>query len=245
MDLKDKVVLITGASRGIGKAILEAFGKEGAKVIGTATSQNGADKISENIQNAGFNGKGMVLNVNDNSGIESLITAIKQEFGTVEVLINNAGITADNLLMKMSEEQWDSVVSTNLGSAFRMSKAVIRDMMKARWGKIINISSVVGVMGNAGQTNYSASKAGLIGFTKSLAREIGSRGISVNAIAPGFIKTDMTDALNEEQKKELTSRVALQTLGTVEDIAQTAIFLAKADYITGETINVNGGLYMI
>lgn len=245
MDLKDKVVLITGASRGIGKAILEAFGKEGAKVIGTATSQNGADKISENIQNAGFNGKGMVLNVNDNSGIESLITAIKQEFGTVEVLINNAGITADNLLMKMSEEQWDSVVSTNLGSAFRMSKAVIRDMMKARSGKIINISSVVGVMGNAGQTNYSASKAGLIGFTKSLAREIGSRGISVNAIAPGFIKTDMTDALNEEQKKELTSRVALQTLGTVEDIAQTAIFLAKADYITGETINVNGGLYMI
>lgn len=245
MDLKDKVVLITGASRGIGKAILNAFGKIGCKVIGTATSENGANKISEEIKNAGFTGKGAVLNVNDLEGIENLIAEIKKEFGAVEILVNNAGITADNLLMKMNPEQWDSVVSTNLGSAFRMSKAVIRDMMKARSGKIINISSVVGVMGNAGQTNYSASKAGLIGFTKSLAREIGSRGISVNAIAPGFIKTDMTDALNEEQKKELTSRVALQTLGTVEDIAQTAIFLAKADYITGETINVNGGLYMI
>ncbi|MBR1375976.1 MAG: 3-oxoacyl-ACP reductase FabG [Cardiobacteriaceae bacterium] len=239
------VVLITGASRGIGRGVLAAFGKIGATVIGTATSANGAESINSFIKENAFKGAGKVLDVNNEEAVNQLIEEIKKEFGAVGVLVNNAGITDDNLLMKMKAESWDKVISTNLGGAFRLSKAVCRDMMKARTGSIINISSVVGVMGNAGQANYSASKAGLIGFTKSLARELGSRGISVNAIAPGFIKTDMTEQMTEEQKNKLTSAVALGTLGEVADIADACVFLARANYITGETLNINGGLYML
>lgn len=243
--LTGKIALVSGASRGIGKATLLALGQAGATVIGTATSEKGAEAISANISAAGLQGKGMMLNVNDEAAIEALFTQIKVDFGAVEILVNNAGITDDGLLMRMKAEQWDNVINTNLGSIYRMSKAASRDMMKARFGRIINIASVVGVMGNAGQTNYAAAKAGIIGFSKSLARELGSRGITVNVIAPGFIATDMTDALPEAQRQALISAVALEKLGTPEDIAQAAVFLANASYITGETLHVNGGLYML
>lgn len=243
--LTGKIALVSGASRGIGKATLLALGQAGATVIGTATSEKGAEAISANISAAGLQGKGMMLNVNDEAAIEALFTQIKADFGAVEILVNNAGITDDGLLMRMKAEQWDNVINTNLGSIYRMSKAASRDMMKARFGRIINIASVVGVMGNAGQTNYAAAKAGIIGFSKSLARELGSRGITVNVIAPGFIATDMTDALPEAQRQALISAVALEKLGTPEDIAQAAVFLANASYITGETLHVNGGLYML
>lgn len=243
--LTGKIALVSGASRGIGKATLLALGQAGATVIGTATSEKGAEAITANISASGLQGKGMMLNVNDEAAIEALFTQIKVDFGAVEILVNNAGITDDGLLMRMKAEQWDNVINTNLGSIYRMSKAASRDMMKARFGRIINIASVVGVMGNAGQTNYAAAKAGIIGFSKSLARELGSRGITVNVIAPGFIATDMTDALPEAQRQALISAVALEKLGTPEDIAQAAVFLANASYITGETLHVNGGLYML
>jgi len=244
--LQDKVVLVTGASRGIGRAIAEKLGSEGAIVIGTATSDGGADNISAYLKEAGISGKGMCLNVADADSIKDVLKAISDEFGAISILVNNAGITRDNLLMMMKDDQWDDIINTNLTSIFRMSKAVIRPMMKARTGRIINIGSVVGLTGNPGQTNYSAAKAGILGFTKSLAREIGSRNITVNTVAPGFIDTDMTRELPEEQRDALISQIPLNKLGDAQDIANAVSFLASDDasYITGETINVNGGMYM-
>lgn len=244
MNLEGKIVLVTGASRGIGQAILHAFAKEGATVIGTATSEQGAENIQKTLEENKLKGTGKRLNVNDENNIEALFTEIKKEYGAVEILINNAGITDDALLMRMKTEQWDNVLNTNLSSLYRMCKIATKDMMKARFGRIINIASVVGVMGNAGQCNYAAAKAGMIGFSKSLAKELGARGISVNVIAPGFIETDMTHALNDAQRAHLMQNIALQKLGKAEDIAQAALYLAKANYITGETLHVNGGLYM-
>ena len=245
MNLQSQVALVTGASRGIGRAILDALGREGATVIGTATSDSGAEAISRHIAESGFSGGGKKLSVNDNDAVEALIKDIADQYAPVAILVNNAGITDDNLLMRMKPEQWDNVIDTNLNSIYRLSKAVLRDMMKARCGRIINITSVVGIMGNAGQTNYAAAKAGLIGFSKSLAREVGSRGITVNCVAPGFIQTDMTDKLNDEQKKVIADQIPLAKLGRVEDIADAVVYLARADYITGETLNINGGMYML
>lgn len=245
MNFEGQIVLVTGASRGIGRAILHAFAARGATVIGTATSESGAEKITAALQDAGFSGRGLCLDVTSAEQIECVLETIRSAFGDVSILINNAGITQDNLLMRMKDEQWDAVIDTNLTSIYRLCKGVSKAMMKARFGRIINIASVVGVMGNAGQTNYAATKAGIMGFSKSLAREVGSRGITVNTIAPGFIATDMTDALPEEQKKFLSEQVPLARLGTVEDIAEAAVFLASAGYITGETLHVNGGMYML
>ncbi|MDO4642397.1 MAG: 3-oxoacyl-ACP reductase FabG [Cardiobacteriaceae bacterium] len=245
MKLQDKVALVTGASRGIGRAIVNALGQEGAIVIGTATSEKGAESITHYIAEQGFKGCGKILSVNDNNAIDSLIKEIVETFSPINILVNNAGITDDSLLMRMKPEQWDQVIDTNLSSVYRLSKAVLRDMMKARYGRIINLTSVVGIMGNAGQTNYAATKAGIIGFSKSLAREVGSRGITVNCVAPGFVQTDMTASLPEEQKKSLTEQIPLATLGKPEDIADVVVFLACAGYITGETININGGMYMV
>jgi len=244
--LEDKVVLVTGASRGIGKAIAEKLGQEGATVIGTATSDGGAENISAYLKEAGVKGSGMCLNVTDADSIKNVLKAITDEFGAVGILVNNAGITRDNLLMMMKDDQWEDIINTNLTSIFRLSKAVVRPMMKARTGRIINIGSVVGLTGNPGQTNYSAAKAGILGFTKSLAREIGSRNITVNTVAPGFIDTDMTRELPEEQREALISQIPLNKLGDAKDIANAVSFLASDDasYITGETINVNGGMYM-
>ena len=244
MSLQGEIALVTGASRGIGKAIAEQLAAQGATVIGTATSDKGADNISAYLKDTG--GKGMNLNVTDADSIKSVIKAITDEFGAISILVNNAGITRDNLLMMMKDDQWDDIINTNLTSIFRLSKAVIRPMMKARKGRIINIGSVVGLTGNPGQTNYSAAKAGLLGFTKSLAREIGSRNITVNTVAPGFIDTDMTRELPEEQREALISQIPLSRLGDPADIAHAVAFLAspQAAYITGETINVNGGMYM-
>lgn len=243
MDFTGKVVLVTGASRGIGKAIAEGFARLGAKVCGTATSEKGADAISSYL---GENGKGLVLNVTDSASIENCLESIKNAFGEIDVLVNNAGITRDNLLMRMKDEEWDDIIATNLTSVFRLSKAVLRPMMKKRTGRIITISSVVGLMGNAGQCNYASAKAGILGFTKSLAKEVASRGVTVNAVAPGFIATDMTAALTEEQKEAIMKEVPAGRLGTPEDIANAVLFLASdmAGYITGETISVNGGMYM-
>ncbi|TNF92706.1 MAG: 3-oxoacyl-ACP reductase FabG [Gammaproteobacteria bacterium] len=247
MTLENEIALVTGATRGIGQAIAKALGDAGATVIGTATSENGANAIDTVFKNADINGKGVVLDVNDADAVNALITEIGSEFGAPTILVNNAGITRDNLLMRMKDEEWDSVISTNLTSIYRLSKAVLRGMMKAKKGRIISIASVVGVMGNAGQANYASAKAGIIGFSKSLAREVGSRGITVNTIAPGFIETDMTRSLGDEQREALINQVPLSRLGSVDDIAQTALFLASpgAAYITGETIHVNGGMYMI
>lgn len=244
MNLENEIALVTGASRGIGKAIAETLAASGAKVIGTATSDSGAAKISEYLAATG--GKGMCLNVADDASIKQVLKDITDEFGAISVLVNNAGITRDNLLMMMKDEQWDEIIQTNLTSVFKLSKSVIRPMMKARHGRIINIGSVVGLTGNPGQTNYSAAKAGLLGFTKSLAREIGSRNITVNTVAPGFIDTDMTRELPEEQREALTKQIPLNKLGDPQDIANAVTFLASplAAYITGETINVNGGMYM-
>ncbi|WOH39533.1 3-oxoacyl-ACP reductase FabG [Thalassotalea fonticola] len=242
--LEGKTALVTGASRGIGKAIAEQLVALGAKVIGTATSQSGADNISTYL---GDNGKGYELNVTDTDSITALFTAIKADFGQIDILVNNAGITRDNLMMRMKDSEWDDIITTNLNSLFKISKAVMRPMMKQRSGRIINIGSVVGSMGNAGQVNYATSKAGLLGFTKSLAKEVASRGITVNAIAPGFIDTDMTKALNEEQREAIASQVPANRLGQPEEIAATVAFLASdaAAYINGETIHVNGGMYMV
>jgi len=246
-DLSGKVALITGASRGIGQAISFILGKNGATVIGTATSESGADAISRAFQEHKISGKGFALNVTENDQIENLMKSIADEFGFVDILVNNAGITRDNLLMRMKDDEWNDIMSTNLASVYKMSKAVLRGMMKKKSGRIISIASVVGAMGNAGQTNYSAAKAGIMGFTKSLAREVGPRGITVNAIAPGFIKTDMTDALPEEQKEFLANQIPLGRLGTVEEIAESVLFLAgdSGAYITAQTLHVNGGMYTV
>jgi 3-oxoacyl-[acyl-carrier protein] reductase len=244
--LTGQTALITGATRGIGRAIATALGKQGATVIGTATSESGALAISDYIQIEGIKGQGMMLNVNDAAQCEALIGDVTTKHGGISILVNNAGITRDNLLMRMKEEEWDDIISTNLTSVFRLSKAVMRGMMKARQGRIINITSVVGVAGNAGQTNYAAAKAGMIGFSKALAQEIGSRGITVNCVAPGFIDTDMTRALTQEQQQALLANIPLGKLGQVEDIAAAVVFLASpgAGYITGTTLHVNGGMYM-
>jgi len=246
--LEGEIALVTGASRGIGKAIAEQLAEQGATVIGTATSDAGAANISSyltTMQTSG-GGKGMCLNVTDVDSIAAVMKAINDEFGAVSILVNNAGITKDNLLMMMKEEQWNDIIETNLTSIYRLSKAVVRSMMKKRKGRIINIASVVGITGNPGQTNYSATKAGMLGFTKSLAREIGSRNITVNCVAPGFIDTDMTKELPEQQRQALIGQIPLQRLGDAADIAAAVCFLAgsTAAYITGETINVNGGMYM-
>ena len=247
-ELEGEVALVTGASRGIGKAIAEHLAALGATVIGTATSDNGADNITEYLtaMNSSGGGKGMCLNVADADSIAAVIKSITDEFGAVSILVNNAGITKDNLLMMMKDDQWNDIIDTNLTSVYRLSKAVIRNMMKKKKGRIINIASVVGLTGNPGQTNYSATKAGMLGFTKSLAREIGSRNITVNCVAPGFIDTDMTRELPEEQREALIKQIPLNRLGDPADIAAAVVFLASpaAAYITGETINVNGGMYM-
>lgn len=244
--LDQEIALVTGASRGIGRAIALALGAQGATVIGTATSDKGAEAISAGFAEAGVQGKGMKLDVNDADAVEGLIKTIGDEFGGVSILVNNAGITRDGLLMRMKDEDWDAIIQTNLTSVFRLSKAVLRGMMKARKGRIINISSVVGATGNVGQTNYAAAKAGMVGFAKSMAREVGSRGITVNTVAPGFIDTDMTRELSEEHRQALLSSIPLGKLGAPEDIANAVAFLASpgAAYITGETIHVNGGMHM-
>ncbi|WP_294833718.1 3-oxoacyl-ACP reductase FabG [uncultured Gilliamella sp.] len=244
MNLSGKIALVTGASRGIGKAIAEKLVACGATVIGTATTEKGAEAISQYL---GSHGKGFALNVTDEGSIESVIQAIKTEFGDIDILVNNAGITRDNLLMRMKQDEWQDILDTNLTSVFRLSKALMRTMMKKRYGRIITIGSVVGTMGNAGQANYAAAKAGLIGFSKSLAREVASRGITVNVVAPGFIATDMTEALTDEQKAQTLAQVPAGRLGEPVEIANAVAFLAsdEASYITGETLHVNGGMYMV
>jgi len=244
--LDGKVALVTGASRGIGRAIAESLGRQGARVIGTATSDNGAAAIGERLGEAGLEGEGLRLDVSDPSSVDAVLATINERHGAVEILVNNAGITRDNLLMRMKEDEWDSVINTNLTSVYRVCKACLRAMMKARAGRIINIASVVGSSGNAGQTNYAAAKAGMVGFTKSLAQEVGSRGITVNAVSPGFIDTDMTRDLPEAQRDALLGAIPLARLGLPEEIASVVAFLASdgAAYVTGETIHVNGGMYM-
>ena len=243
--LNGKVVLVTGASRGIGRAIALTLGSAGATVIGTATSEEGAKNISKKFSENNILGRGMSLNVTDNDQISNVLKAVTEEYGAVDILINNAGITRDNILLRMKEDEWDEIISTNLSSVYKMSKAVLRGMIKKKSGRIISITSVVGAMGNAGQSNYAASKAGIIGFTKSLAREVGVRGITVNAIAPGFIETDMTDSLPDAQKAALASQIPMGRLGTVDEIAKAVLFLAgdNASYITAQTIHINGGMY--
>ena len=244
--LNQDIALVTGATRGIGKAIVLALGKAGAVVIGTATKQEGADQISAYLKADAVKGKGMVLNVADAAQVEVAVKALATEFGDPTILVNNAGITRDTLLLRMKDEDWNAVIETDLTSVFRVSKACLRGMMKARRGRIISIASVVGASGNPGQANYCAAKAGIMGFTRSLAQEVGSREITVNTVAPGFIDTDMTRALSEEQRAGLLLKIPLGRLGAPEDIAQTVLFLASAgsSYITGETIHVNGGMYM-
>lgn len=244
MSFEGKIVLVTGASRGIGRAIAEKLATRGATVIGTATSESGAAAISEYL---GAKGKGLALNVTDCASIDHVLENIRAEFGEIDILVNNAGITRDNLLMRMKDDEWQDILDTNLSSVFRLSKAVLRAMMKKRYGRIITIGSVVGTMGNAGQANYAAAKAGLIGFSKSLAREVASRGITVNVVAPGFIETDMTRALTDDQRTGILSQVPANRLGDAEEIASAVAFLAsdEAAYITGETLHVNGGMYMI
>ncbi|MEE9491956.1 MAG: 3-oxoacyl-ACP reductase FabG [Gammaproteobacteria bacterium] len=244
--LNQDVALVTGASRGIGKAIATALGNAGATVIGTATTESGARAIAEYFAAGNIKGTGMMLNVNDAESIDEVVKAVKEQYSSPTILINNAGITRDNLLMRMKQDEWDDVIGTNLGSVYRLSKACLRGMMKAKRGRIVSIASVVGATGNPGQANYAAAKAGMVGFSKSLAREIGSRGITVNVVAPGFIDTDMTKALAEEQINTLTAQIPLGRLGVPEDIANTVAFLCSdnAAYITGETLHVNGGMYM-
>lgn len=246
-DLAQDIALVTGASRGIGRAIAEQLARNGATVVGTATTEAGAQGITEWLSAGNYKGRGVVMNVADAASCEAALKDLEAKEGAPAILVNNAGITRDNLLLRMKAEEWDDIMNTNLGSVFRLSKAVLRGMMKARRGRIISIASVVGVMGNAGQTNYAAAKAGIIGFSKSLAREVGSRGITVNVVAPGFIATDMTAKLPAEQQQQLSARVALGRLGSAEDIAHAVAFLASphAGYITGETLHVNGGMYMV
>jgi 3-oxoacyl-[acyl-carrier protein] reductase len=244
--LQGKTALVTGASRGIGQAIALHLGRAGATVIGTATSDAGATAIGDYLREAGVAGTGMKLDVTDVAEVDAVIAAINAQFGEIAILVNNAGITRDNLLMRMKDSEWDDIIATNLSSVFRLSRAVLRGMMKARSGRIISIASVVGAMGNPGQTNYSAAKAGIMGFTKSLAREVGSRNITVNCVAPGFIDTDMTRALPDAQRQALLEHIPLGRLGSVDDIANAVAFLAgpAAAYISGTTLHVNGGMYM-
>jgi 3-oxoacyl-[acyl-carrier protein] reductase len=245
-ELEHEIALVSGASRGIGLAIALELGRQGATVIGTATSNDGAGKISDTLKASSVKGQGLVLNVTDQGSIDTALEEIRNAWGSPSILVNNAGITRDNLLMRMSDDEWDTIMDTNLKSLFRMSKAVIRGMTKARKGRIISISSIVGSSGNAGQCNYAAAKAGVIGFTKSLAREVGSRNITVNAVAPGFIDTDMTRALVDAQRQALLVQIPLGRLGLAEEIAHAVAFLAspRAAYITGTTLHVNGGMYM-
>ncbi|MBT4835960.1 MAG: 3-oxoacyl-ACP reductase FabG [Methylococcales bacterium] len=246
MSLENEVALVTGSSRGIGQAIALELGKQGATIVGTATTDNGAEKISAWMKENDIKGVGKKLNVTDNQGVVDLISDMKKEFALPGILVNNAGITRDNLLMRMKDDEWDDVINTNLNAIFRLSKACLRGMMKARKGRIISIASVVGSMGNPGQANYAAAKAGLLGFSKSLAREVGSRGITVNVVAPGFIETDMTKALTEDQRSMMQENIPLARFGEANEIAKVCAFLASdgAGYITGETIHVNGGMYM-
>ncbi len=244
--MENEIVLISGASRGIGRAIALSLGKKGATVIGTATSESGAQNIAKYLDENGVKGGGEVLNVTDQASIDTLLKCVTEKFGAPTILVNNAGITRDNLLMRMKEDEWEDVISTNLSSIYRLSKGCLRAMMKARRGKIINIASVVALTGNPGQCNYAAAKAGMVGFTKALAREVASRGITVNSIAPGFIETDMTHELPEKQKAALLQSIPLNRLGRPEEIAGAVEYLTSpaGSYITGETINVNGGMYM-
>jgi 3-oxoacyl-[acyl-carrier protein] reductase len=245
--LENEIAVVTGASRGIGRAIALELGRLGARVVGTATSEAGAAAIGEAFAAASIQGRGVVLDVSDGASVEQCFKDVEAREGTPTILVNNAGVTRDGLLLRMNAEDWQTVIETDLSSVYRTCKAVMRGMMKARRGRIVNIASVVGVMGNAGQANYAAAKAGMIGFTKSLAREVGSRGITVNVVAPGFIVTDMTDALGEDARKALLDQVPLGRLGSPDDIAHAVAFLAspQAAYITGETLHVNGGMYMI
>ena len=245
INLQGEVAPATGASRGIGAAIADTLARAGAKVIGTATSESGAAAIGERM--AALGGVGRVLDVGSSASVDALVESVSKEFGAISILVNNAGITRDGLLMRMKDEDWDAILNTNLSSIYRTSKATMRGMMKARKGRIISIASVIGVMGNAGQANYAAAKAGIIGFSKSLAKEIGSRGITVNVVAPGFIETDMTNALPEDHKKAMMEAIALGRFGAPEDIASAVLFLASplAAYITGETLHVNGGMHMV
>ncbi len=244
--LDGKIALVTGASRGIGAAILQKLGEAGATVIGTATTEAGAIAIQQRITDAGWTGAGMTLNVVDPAQCDAIVKAIEAKFGGVSILVNNAGVTRDTLLMRMKDEDWQTVIDTDLTSVFRLSRAVIKSMMKARFGRIINIGSVVGAMGNPGQVNYVAAKAGLVGFTKALAREVGSRNITVNCVAPGFVETDMTKALTETQVAKLVENIPLGRLGQAHDVAEAVIYLAApgAAYVTGNTIHVNGGMHM-
>lgn len=244
--LQGDIALVSGASRGIGRGIAELLGKAGATVVGTATSEKGAEAISAYLAEAGIQGQGMVLDVADKTSIDAVVKAVNDTFGGISILVNNAGITRDNLLMRMKDEEWEAILSTNLSSVYRLSKACLRHMTKSRKGRIISISSVVGATGNPGQTNYAAAKAGLIGFSKSLAREVGSRNITVNVVAPGFIDTDMTRELAEAQRNALLQNIPLARLGQPFEIAAAVLFLAcpLAAYITGETVHVNGGMYM-
>lgn len=246
MKLSGKVALVTGASRGIGRAIADRLAAEGAVVIGTATTEAGAQAITDRFTAAGVNGAGRVLNVADPASVDALIEGINRDFGAPAIVVNNAGITRDNLMLRMKDAEWDEVINTNLNAIYRVCKGVLKGMTKARWGRIVNISSVVGGMGNPGQANYAAAKAGLEGFGRALAAEIASRGITVNAIAPGFIATDMTDALSEAQHEKLLGAVPAGRLGTPDDIAAAVAFLVseEASYITGVTLHINGGLYM-
>lgn len=241
-----RVALVTGASRGIGAAIAQKLGAEGFIVIGTATSEGGAAAITERLKASEIEGEGMVLNVTDGASVTAVVAEITKKYAAVTVLVNNAGITKDNLLMRMSDDEWLDVIDTNLNSIFRLTRACLRGMLKAKWGRVVSITSIVGCMGNAGQTNYAATKAGVAGFSRSMAQEVGSRNITVNAVAPGFIDTDMTKALPEEQRKKLESSIALNRLGQPEEIAGVVAFLCSdaAAYVTGETVQVNGGMYM-
>ncbi|TRX74899.1 3-oxoacyl-ACP reductase FabG [Pseudomonas mangiferae] len=246
MSLQDKVALVTGASRGIGQAIALELGRQGAIVIGTATSEGGAARIAETLQANGIQGSGLMLDVCSDESVAAVLEQVQQRHGSPAILVNNAGITRDNLMLRMKDDEWFDVIDTNLNSLYRLSKAVLRGMTKARWGRIVNIGSVVGAMGNAGQANYAAAKAGLEGFSRALAREVGSRAITVNAVAPGFIDTDMTRELPEAQRDALLTQIPLGRLGQAEEIARVVAFLASdgAAYVTGATIPVNGGMYM-
>ncbi|ODN44090.1 3-oxoacyl-ACP reductase FabG [Piscirickettsia litoralis] len=244
--MSEKLALVTGASRGIGRAVLNELGRQGFIVVGTATTAAGAEKITSFISEQGYKGHGLALNVTEPEQITSAISQMTKEFGPVQVLVNNAGITRDNLMLRMKDDEWDQVIDTNLSSIFRVTKACLKGMMKARWGRIINIGSVVGAMGNPGQANYCAAKAGLVGVTKSMAQEFASRNITANVIAPGFIQTDMTDALGEEQQATLLEHIPAKRLGQPEDIAHMVAFLSseQASYVTGQTLHVNGGMLM-